>query len=88
MIFGDSRPQYINSVSRKAFASMEMRVSTGKITEGRCFNFNARCFVTDKRLFGRKCVKVECLITTAIHYNYLSNYYFEPRRYTLWCLTR
>jgi len=85
MIFGDSRPQYIDSVSRKAFASMEMRVSTGKITEGRCFNFNARCFVTDKRLFGRKCVKVKCFVSTMI-IGYTTNYYFEPKQYTIWCL--
>jgi len=86
MIFGDSRAEYIDSVSRKAFANMEMILSPKKTSEGRCFNFNARCFVTDKRLFGRRCVKVKCLITTSIHYNYFSNYYFEPKQYTLWCL--
>lgn len=60
---------------------------TTRVEDTRCWKFNAKCFATKKRLFGRKCTKVTTSIGNMVTAEYTEkNFYFIPNQYTLWQL--
>lgn len=82
----DERSEYIENVTREAFDKLNLKervIKEGK--EGYCFNPSAKCHVTKKPLFARKCIKVKCAISTPLS-GFFMTYYFTPKQYTLWCL--
>ena len=87
MELNKERVEYIEDVSRRAFTEMQLRKEHTTAEEGRCYKIDARCHVSGRLLFGRKCVKVKCF--PGAHLGYFHFYsYFEPKQYVLWVLKK
>lgn len=82
------RIKYIEDVSRRAFEKIGPRERITNVSNEKiCLNPKAKCYVTGKRLFGRKCIVVDCVFEVPIDM-FTSRYYFEPKQYTVWCLRK
>lgn len=59
-----------------------------KIQDCRCWSVRARCFLTKKLLFGKKCTKVTTVRDTTLTLRVEKTFYFDPNQYLIWKLKR
>lgn len=54
------------------------------IEDCRCWELKARCYVSKKRLFGRKCTKVHTQRDGIRFESIKKTFYFDPNQFLIW----